>query len=204
MNKVLTYYSKIKNHEINELQPLLDALPERVREKNLKLNNINNANASLSAFNLLEKALKLNNINIYEYNYSIGKYGKPYLEGCPFKFSISHSKELCVVSISLNEVGTDVEMIKPRSLKIDRLFTKKEKDYVEGSKNCLVFFYEIWTGKEAYLKENGRGLSTPLDSFEILDTSRKNLVHFMINDTYMLSVYSSKPSEFETPIEIKI
>lgn len=204
MNKILTYYSKIKNYNEEDKKALLNELPAKLKEKVIRLDNIDNKKASFFGFELLKKALKLNGIDIYEYEYSFGEYGKPCLVDCDLKFSLSHSHGLCIVSLSQNEVGADVEKISDRSLKIDRLFTKKEKEYIEKSENPICSLYEIWTSKEAFSKEGGRGLSIPLNSFETLDISYNNLVHFIIDESFIASVYSKEPSIFEEPKEIEI
>ncbi len=111
---------------------------------------------------------------------------------------------MCVVAISDSNVGIDIEFIKPHRSKIDRLLTEKDIEYISSSAEKDQSFYKIWTGKEAYAKALGTGLSTPLNSFEIVDTYSENLKHFNLLGNYVVSIYCSAESEFENPVEIRI
>ena len=46
-----------------------------------------------------------------------------------------------------------------------RFFTSAENEFINLSSDKRLAFFEIWTKKEAYLKQIGTGLKTPLDSF---------------------------------------
>lgn len=86
-------------------------------------------------------------------------HGKPEVEGV--KFSLSHSGELALVAVSLDEVGVDVERV--RSMRrldafIQRFFDADEVSQVMQAEHKLHRFFEIWTRKEAYLKALGIGL----------------------------------------------
>lgn len=108
------------------------------------------------------------------------KYGKPYLKGYEnFHFNISHTKNAIVVGVSEKAIGIDVEKIKGANLDIaKRFFIQNEYEYItDCKKNVDKRFYEIWTKKEAYIKYVGKGLSIPLNSFNVLncDLSIKTL-----------------------------
>ena len=93
--------------------------------------------------------------------------GKPFAENLPVFFSISHSGDFVVCAVSDNEIGIDIEKIRPINLKAAEKFaTKKETDYINSASNG---FFEIWTLKEAYFKCIGTGLGTDIKnvSFEI-------------------------------------
>ena len=101
---------------------------------------------------------------------SLGKYGKPYIQGAEdFFFSASHSGKWVVTAYGSSQVGADVEVIKSGSASIaEGCFTQSEQDYVfaedEGADER---FIKLWTLKESYIKYLGTGLSTPLDSFTV-------------------------------------
>lgn len=98
-------------------------------------------------------------------------YGKPYLKGCPtFKFNLSHSGDWVVCLISHCEVGVDIEKIASANLRIaERFFKRIEYEaLLEEPKNeWQKKFCHIWTAKESYIKYIGKGLSVPLNSFEV-------------------------------------
>lgn len=106
--------------------------------------------------------------------FTYGDYGKPYLtiDGtAPFYFNLSHSADLAVLAISdCYDLGVDIEEI--RFLKEDiarRFFSRKEYQTLRAlpAATYLDGFYRCWTRKEAFVKAHGRGLSLPLDSFDV-------------------------------------
>ena len=201
MNKVQIYYSKIKSFNSEEPVHIVENLPDVKKNQLMSLRLEKDKNASLSAYLLLKKALKANDIEISNYEYVVSEKGKPSLFYCPYQFSISHTDGLCVVAISIDEVGVDVEKIKPYRLKIERIFTPLDCEFINGSEQKERTFYQIWTSKEAYVKALGTGLSTQFNSFEVVNLNEKHLVHFEIGD-YLLSAYAKACSEFEEPKEI--
>jgi 4'-phosphopantetheinyl transferase len=101
-------------------------------------------------------------------------FGKPLIlgdDGLQFSLSHSHGVALCAVAWD-RAVGCDLEWqdegLAERET-ADRLFSARERDvlhrlppgqWIEG-------FYNCWTRKEAFVKALGRGLSHPLDSFDV-------------------------------------
>ena len=99
------------------------------------------------------------------------KNGKPYIQNCPIHFNISHCENILVYAFSDEEIGIDIEKIRPISLSIlKRFYSEKEQDFVLGkasneckSKNynepkILENFYRIYTLKEAICKKSGLGI----------------------------------------------
>lgn len=96
------------------------------------------------------------------------RFGKPYADGLPVQFNISHAGDWVVVAISENEVGVDIEQIKEVEMNLaERYFNKEEHAYIQRQEetNRLAVFYAIWTLKESYVKWLGTGLSMPINSF---------------------------------------
>lgn len=99
------------------------------------------------------------------------EYGKPFLKDYPdFQFNVSHSGEWVVCAVHHLPVGIDVEQIQPMDMKIaQRFFSDQEYcDLMERNQaEQLLYFFDLWTLKESYIKALGKGLSIPLDSFSL-------------------------------------
>jgi 4'-phosphopantetheinyl transferase len=100
-----------------------------------------------------------------------GSKGKPYLRDHPdLQFNLSHSGGLAVYAVGVDELGIDVESIKPstdwRKISV-RFFSPREVEELEklDASQHLSGFFSCWTRKEAYIKATGEGLSSPLDKF---------------------------------------
>ena len=102
------------------------------------------------------------------------EYGKPRLAQAPsVHFSLSHSEDLAFLAVSDTlEVGADIEQVRPIN-HLDlarRYFHPNETAAIERPPDAddqLRNFFHIWTLKEAVVKALGKGLSIPLDTFEV-------------------------------------
>lgn len=103
--------------------------------------------------------------------FKVTEYGKPYLEGNPLYFNISHSGQWVVGAISDCLVGVDVEEIKQADLGIaKRFFTEVEYSslvQINNGEKQNEAFYKLWSGKESYIKMIGKGLTIPLNAFTL-------------------------------------
>lgn len=93
-------------------------------------------------------------------NFSIArtKSGRPFAQspiGTCADFSIAHSHNLLVVALSKNNIGVDIEFMKPRAHihKISARYFSK----IEPHEN-LADFYHSWTAREAYIKAKAQEL----------------------------------------------
>jgi 4'-phosphopantetheinyl transferase len=114
-----------------------------------------------------------------EIQFETGPHGKPAVPrrsdvAFPIEFSLSHSGHYAVVAVRKERaVGVDVEVCRldVEALKLaQRFFTPLESQRIaqaHGEEQQRIF-YCYWTGKEAYLKGRGVGLSLGLDRFELL------------------------------------
>lgn len=121
----------------------------------------------LAAGALLRRAL-----GTAEYTAAKGPFGKPYIKGNNrFHYNLSHSGHWVAIAYGNAEVGIDVEKIcmDPGKEEIARrYFTPDEQVYVFDTKALAPQrFFEVWTGKESYLKYLGTGLQKDLASFSI-------------------------------------
>jgi 4'-phosphopantetheinyl transferase len=111
-------------------------------------------------------------------------FGKPTLSGEPStQFSLSHSEDGALLAVSDTlSVGADIECVRA----LDHLdlanqyFRRNEVAEIESlphRNEQVQAFYRIWTLKEAVVKALGKGLSIPLESFEVsISTSPPALV----------------------------
>lgn len=101
-------------------------------------------------------------------------FGKPRLAAHPsVHFSLSHSGDRAVLAVcELREIGIDIERVRPLD-HLDlarRYFHPSEVAAIESARppeEQLLAFFRIWTLKEAIVKAIGRGLSIPLDTFDV-------------------------------------
>ncbi|RNA62768.1 hypothetical protein D1631_12895 [Chryseobacterium nematophagum] len=116
---------------------------------------------------------------------------KPYFEQGPF-FNISHSGNYvaCAINSKYN-IGMDLENTKPICYtEFQDYFTLPEWDYIVDSPSPTQTFYKLWTRKEAVIKEDGKGLGIPLNSFSTLeDRLYFNSKHFLFEELDFSSEY---------------
>ena len=109
----------------------------------------------------------------FEYN----PHGKPFLASefgsHPLNFNLSHSGSIAIYAITRNgRIGIDVEQVRPDFTYeeiAERFFSANELTMLHRLPAELkrAAFYRYWTRKEAYSKARGKGLSLPLDSFDV-------------------------------------
>lgn len=98
-----------------------------------------------------------------EVKYEVSAYGKPQLPDSPLHFNLSHSGDVVMVAVATDEVGIDVEQLRPVT-SMDSLaakcFTPAElASFGElDDHQRTVAFAAVWTRKEAVLKCLGLGL----------------------------------------------
>lgn len=99
------------------------------------------------------------------------EYGKPIMkEPEGVFFNLSHSGDWVFLGIGDCNLGVDVERMDVIDLSIaDEFFSTEECTYIHSRKEAdrLDKFYTIWTLKESYVKNIGKGLCMPLNHFVI-------------------------------------
>ncbi|UCE08853.1 MAG: 4'-phosphopantetheinyl transferase superfamily protein [bacterium] len=113
----------------------------------------------------------------YEFMFEYNKFGKPFLpigfNGNKFRFNLSHSHGKALYAFTLNhEVGIDIEYIREDfdDLEIAKRFFSPDEVTALHSlppENQKEAFFLCWTRKEAFIKAKGKGLSIPLDQFDV-------------------------------------
>ena len=139
--------------------------------------------------------------HIADYQIGFTLENKPFLINQNIHFNISHAKDLVVCCISDLAIGIDVEYVDD-TLDIEKFtaqMTANEWDHLKNSKNKYPDFFTLWTQKEATIKADGRGLSIPLASFEIVENQalvehkRFYLHEICINKVYRCYIAAPKP-----------
>jgi len=184
---------------------LLDT--ENITEKDININikskGYKSVNSYIAYSFLRNIAQKFLNTDSSELTIVTTQNGKPYFKNYKnFHFSISHTNNLVAIAISDTEIGIDAELIRDIDLKIaDRFFTEKEKEYIYNSTDLAINrFFELWTKKEAYIKQKSLNLSS-LSSIDVTQsTTNKNFYTEKLSG-YYLSVYTEK---YEKPNFISI
>lgn len=170
----MVYQYAFKTKEIlslNEVVEFLNVISDERKKKINKFYFTKDKVHSLFAEVILRYALweryGFSNINI-KFNQS--KYGKPYLVNHKeVYFNLSHSGNWVLCGIGDVQLGVDVEQVKEKALLIaNTMYTKGENEFIfkQSPENRLNAFYKIWTLKESYVKNVGKGLNIPFDSFE--------------------------------------
>ena len=120
--------------------------------------------------------------------------GKPLIRGREnFCFNLSHAGCWVVIAFGDSEVGVDVEQLRSDTDMESiarRFFAPEEQAYVlEGKERLRERFFEIWTGKESYLKYLGTGLKKKLTSSSVLNLEPEvRLHHRMLPSGYSLGL----------------
>lgn len=166
-------------HNDKELDPdvkqrLLCILTPRERQKNERFLRWQDAQSNLlGRIAIRSMILERFGIEPEDISFATNDYGKPYVEGIKdFHFNISHSNEWVVIVGNNSQVGIDIEKICTVDLEIaEQFFSMKEYEMLAKKSLDLrkIFFYDLWTLKESYIKADGRGLYIPLNSFSIVD-----------------------------------
>ena len=170
------------------------ASPER-RQRADRYRRKEDALRCLAAGALLRYAL-----GTTEYTIGKGAFGKPYIEGQDsFHYNLSHSGNWVAIAYGHREVGIDVEKISLDAGKetiARRYFTSDEQAYVFEKKDLTPQrFFEVWTGKESYLKYLGTGLQKNLTSFSIFSLEPEvKLYHRTLPGGYSLTVCTTDDS----------
>jgi len=97
--------------------------------------------------------------------FRFAEHGKPWIEGSPLAFNLSHSDDDVVIAITrLPAVGIDLQAHQLRT-DVDRMarqvFSPAELDRFAALESAqrLRAFFRVWTRKEAILKLSGDGLA---------------------------------------------
>jgi len=149
---------------------ILSLLPDERREKAEGYSFENGKYLSAAAGYLLILVAKERGINIRGAKICKKKGGKPYIDGNPFYFNLSHSGNIALIASSEFEVGVDIEIIgSVRKGVIKRAYAPSEQAFLDGLGDAEKkdAFFRMWTAKESVVKYFGAGLSFPFKDINI-------------------------------------
>ena len=189
-----------------DIEPLrnksvFDKQLENISEE--RVERIKKAQSTADKLRLMGSGLLINFIKKKYYvdsDVETDKHGKPFFANSELKFNLSHSGRYVLAAVSDHEVGIDIQKKKADKHRIaEKNFLKGECEYINAGANDEERhqrFCEVWTLKEAYLKNIGMGLRKPLNSFEIIFTPQGPIIkgmtnykytQFKMNDKYIVS-----------------
>lgn len=118
-----------------------------------------------------------------EVAFKYSMYGKPYLtDANGIFFNLSHSGNYAVAVISTEETGIDIEEIRPlkEPLNVARVFMSDQEVLFFSNlpeEDRQSWFYRLWTAKESFIKNTGKGISEGLQSVTIDFSGKRTLVY---------------------------
>ena len=148
-------------------------LNERDRERSARYRFADDRARFILGRGLLAKLLR-HHLGQETINLDYTAQGRPFLSHDPsVHFSISHSRDLVAVALaSETRVGVDVECM-TRELHMadiaERIFSAADlkKFQALSAEEARPAFFRAWTGKEAYLKAHGIGISGGLQEVSV-------------------------------------
>jgi 4'-phosphopantetheinyl transferase len=122
----------------------------------------------------------------YIYNES----GKPYIKDSSLYFSLSHSNGIIALTVSKEEIGLDIELIKDvkdtlsRRIMNDLEYNTYQSLNKESKK---IYFFEVWTSKEAYIKKLGTSITLNPSNISIEEDVLLKKINISSNE-YMIAL----------------
>ena len=146
--------------------------PER-RAKTDRLRREEDQRLSLGAELLLFRGCREIGLEPEKLVIQTGTCGKPFFEGNPVHFNLSHSGSRVLCALSPVPVGCDTEKIQPADPGlISSAFFPEEQALLQrcsGEEERNRLFFRIWTLKESVLKCTGQGFHKRMDSFSVAE-----------------------------------
>lgn len=135
--------------------------------------------------------------------YSHGPKGKPDFVGEKGHFNLSHSGEFVCAVFDRNEIGVDIQWVRPlQDMRLaNRYFSERER---EALASCVdqeeqeKLFYRIWVKKESYAKLTGEGIAAVLEQ-DTFSLSRQVIWQEReISEGYCIAVCQYRKENYKT------
>lgn len=132
----------------------------RIKQQKTRLQSV--LGRALLAYQL-KKELGIDYSQIHEVYHDFAKPSIAEIEGVCY--NISHSGDWVVCAFGREEVGIDIEQIRPIKNHMPKLFLSTE-EFIEWNnvKDHEDYLYELWVLKESYCKFTGKGLHLPMNT----------------------------------------
>lgn len=172
-----------------DLDAALSEISEQRREKALRFKHEQGRRECVVAYQLLKRALREEYGITENPIFAEREHGKPYIVGQEdIHFNLSHCREAVVCVVSNEEVGIDVERIRPYNDNLARyVLSDEEYDRVRLSDNPDLEFTKFWTMKESLLKLTGEGIRDDLKT--VLTNARAHFdIHVNLEKSYVYTI----------------
>ena len=146
---------------------LLDLVGIRRREKVIRYRMPDDRKRSLGAGIIIRKILDENGLTESCLRYSDNE--KPVVDG--LFFNVSHAGDYVVGVLSDCEVGCDMRKMPMRLLRWQNIISTIQSLLTSRLRRTKIRRFYALDIKESYMKMTGRGMSLPLDSFEVVPTA---------------------------------
>jgi 4'-phosphopantetheinyl transferase len=139
----------------------IDILGKQEIDRYKLLKNKDDKDRFLERHVVLRKMLaKYSNLNIDEIKLSYNKFGKLDSKNIDIYFNISRTHDFFTIAVSNNPIGIDIEKIRNiKDLGMANFFcTDEELNYIDVSTSKSTAFLKLWTLKESFVKNTGKGM----------------------------------------------
>ncbi|MCB1106999.1 MAG: 4'-phosphopantetheinyl transferase superfamily protein [Chlamydiia bacterium] len=192
LKKVELFFIDLENITSQEAEDAKQFLDQESLNKCLRYVNKEDQQKSLITHAFLHHLLS-KKVGIAPSRISLKRtsYGKPYLEGFPIHFNLSHTKHAALIAFHSSPIGVDIEAIDPsRVLQKTPTINPSEQEVIDQSEDPVDTFFSYWCAKEALLKAKGTGLSCK--NYPYLEFSSHSTCHYMNDTIHLLNKANAK------------
>lgn len=184
---------------------LLEQLPKDISHKIEKYKRPEDRQVRIKSKLLLKKALESLNFMQSLSDLTYNSYGKPIFQNGPY-FNLSHSEKMVICGITAhNKIGVDTEDICEVDYEMYKSYLSPETlNKIHSSDSPEKEFLYFWTGFEASVKADGKGMLIPLEKVRVdenvyhIEGKRWYVNSFEITDGSITSVATDIPdAEFK-------
>ncbi|MBQ5788481.1 MAG: ATP-binding protein [Oscillospiraceae bacterium] len=159
-----------------QLERMLGLLPEPDQAKAMRFRKREDRLRCVTG-RLMIRALAAVRLGQADIPLLISAYGKPFFaEENAVQFSLSHAGKLVVLAFGDYPLGVDVEENRPLAWReLASVFGNEEQRLLEADEDPAGLFYRFWTVREAFSKEEGRGLPIFESRDIVIDYDRETI-----------------------------